>query len=198
MQAVRFLSFWIWNWLLAPDSSQRSLIERLTETNKHKLQKWFYITVLLNLGPFIVSALFEYSINKGNILCLLNNGSLPILSIGVLATNLVYLNENVPDINDKGTQDGIDGLKGKILVVSILIIIISAALYFAQSNFVSSFDASQLRYSLIASAALFVYAISCGRKMFLLQNETMKDYKAEMDAQRAALINNANNGYQTV
>jgi hypothetical protein len=196
MQAVRFLYFWLWNWLLVPDISQRNLIEKLTASNKHKLQKWFYITVLLNLGPFVFSALFEFFTRRSNFLCLLNNGSLPILSIGVLATNLVYLNENVPEISNKNTRDGIDGLKSKIFVVSVLILIVSAALYFAQSNFIGSFNSIQLRYSLIASAVLFVYAISCGRKMFLLQKETMKDYKEEIDAQRQSLTNNGNDGFK--
>ena len=197
MNIIQKVFFWIWNWFLIPDSSQQSLIVSLVNSNKHKLQKWFYITVLLNISPFLVSVMFEAAVNSGNVLCILNNGSLPILTIGILATNLVYLNENTPDISNKNEREGIDGLKGKVLVVAVLILIVSAFLYFAQSNFVNSFNGNQLKYSLYTSVILFVYSVSCGRKMFLLQKETMKDYKDAMETQKQALLSGNHNGFTT-
>jgi hypothetical protein len=118
----------------------------------------------------------------GNIelLCFINNGSLPIISFGIVTTNFVYLIENLST-----DREIYSNLKTLTTVYAIILIFVLALLFIFQSNFLDSFTHSQLTLSLGLSIVCFVLSVSLGKKMFLLQNKLVSIFedvfKEQMD-----------------
>lgn len=182
------INFWLWNWIFIPSNEQKNLITGLRDNNHHQSQTWFFMTVILNLGPFLVAVILERIIHPDNILCFLNNGSLPILSFGIIATNFFYLMQNMPD----NTYEDIkiyENIKMKIYVIGSILMFLSGILYILQSNFISSFYPHFYIPSIIVSVIAFIYSISSGRKMFLLQNKFLSDFAEELKSTKNKLNN---------
>ncbi|MBO0360880.1 hypothetical protein J0X19_23170 [Hymenobacter sp. BT186] len=198
MTALNKFSFWVWNWLFFPDQDQVKVIDGLKSRHRSKSKKWFLTSVVINIFPFILAAIVEAIINNSNILCFLNNGSLPILCMSIVATNLFYLQENIPSDLKPEEVDSYDTLKSTILTIGFIILITSTILYIFQSNFLSNFNYSHLWISLIISTLTLGYSISCGKKMFLLQKSYILSYREKLDQDRKNLNDRDNtDGFTT-
>ncbi|MER0441598.1 hypothetical protein [Emticicia sp. W12TSBA100-4] len=187
--------FWIWNWIFVPSEKQKNLIYSLQQNNSSQSQKWFFIVVVLNLFPFIIASIIERILHSDNFLCFLNNGSIPILSFGILATNFFYLIENVPE-NDPEYREIYENMKLKVTVVTIILLFISTILYIFQSNFINYFLPQYYTLSIVISTVILIYSVSGGRKMFLLQNKFLLDFATTIDVTKKQLDDN-NDGYQS-
>jgi hypothetical protein len=177
---MKTIWFWLWNWPLLPNNKEKEIIESLANENIDETRNWLYISVLLNLFPFIFSLLIELVVNRGNWLCLLNNGSLPILAYSLLATNFFYLLENVPAVKE---STSFHNVKTRLYVLAVLTMFISAVLYIFQSNFSNEFQHGHLVYSLIISVTMLVMSIVWGSKMYLLQQEKIETYSDNLAKQ---------------
>ncbi|MEA5459851.1 hypothetical protein VB796_12420 [Arcicella sp. LKC2W] len=177
---LKVIYFWIFNWVFVPSSKQITVLNGLRENNESKSQKWFFIAVILNLAPFLLASLLEWYLHIDNFKCFLNNGSLPILSFGIIATNFFYLIENIPE-NSNQDKELYQNMKLKVSVVAIISLFISTILYVFQSNFILLFLPEHYNISIYISLIVFCYAVSCGRKMFLLQNSFLIDYAASVN-----------------
>ena len=186
------ISFLVWNWPLLPNKAEAKAIRKIASQNFDETKNWYYLSVLLNLSPFIISLGVEFFWNKSNMLCLLNNGSIPILAYSLLATNFFYLLENVPDFTE---SKSFRNVKIRLYVLSILTMFCSAILYIFQSNFVNYFHYEQLNISLIFSWSVLVLAVLWGSKMYLLQQSKIMDYANLIASEQESLNRKNNSGY---
>lgn len=163
---IKKIWFGLFNRLFFQDKVEFSLLFWLNEQNKSKGKQWFLISFILVLSPFLISLIIEFIINQEKVINILNNGSIPVLAFSIIATNLIYLLDNIPTDREVYVQ-----LKIKILVISIFIILASSILYIFQSNFVSCFSNEQLIISYLIGVFLLIISVIIGKKMFLLQNK---------------------------
>ncbi|TDB60407.1 hypothetical protein [Arundinibacter roseus] len=175
MDFLKSIYFWAFNWVFTPTTEQKNILDILRINNASKAQKWFYVSVILNLVPFILASLLEAYLHNDNLNCFLNNGTLPILSFGIIATNFFYLMENIPD-NLKEGKELYENMKLKVSVVGIVILFTTTIMYIFQSNFINNYKPEHYLVSFFVSLILFFYSISCAKKMFLLQNSMLEDY----------------------
>jgi len=189
-----WLWFWLWSWPLLPNKKEAEVLKDLQDENSDETKNWIYISVLLNLFPFVFSLAIEYFNNNQNLLCLVNNGSLPILAYSLLATNFFYLLENVPSFdNSKSFQN----IKTRLYVLAVLTMFISAVLYVFQSNLINGFHNNHLRISAGVSTLMLIMAIAWGSKMYLLQQKKIADYAEGVNEERRRLITqNDGDGYE--
>jgi hypothetical protein len=169
------VNFWIFNWIFVPSPEQVDRLEDLTRNNLSKSQKWFFISVILNVAPFILAGVLEAYLHSDNLKCFLNNGTLPILSFGIISTNFFYLLENIPG-NLTDDKELYENMKLKITVLSIICLFIATTMYILQSNFIGNFGNNHYWPSIIFSIVVLIYSVSCAKKMFLLQNIFLTDY----------------------
>jgi hypothetical protein len=169
------VNFWIFNWIFVPSSEQVDRLENLKRNNLSKSQKWFFISVVLNVAPFILAGCLEAYLHSDNLKCFLNNGTLPILSFGIISTNFFYLLENIPD-NLSDDKELYENMKLKITVLGIICLFIATTMYIFQSNFLVNFGNSHYWPSIVFSIVVLIYSVSCAKKMFLLQNGFLTDY----------------------
>lgn len=169
------LKFWVFNWIFFPSPEQVDRLENLKRNNSSKSQKWFFISVVLNIAPFFLAGGLEAYLHSDNLKYFLNNGTLPILSFGIISTNFFYLLENIPE-NSTGDRELYENIKLKITVLGIICLFIATILYVFQSNFIDNFENNHYWPSIVFSSIILIYSISCAKKMFLLQNGFLTDY----------------------
>ena len=172
-KTISWFWFLLWSWPLLPSAKEARVLKALESDNRDETRNWLFISVIINLMPFLFSVLIEFYNNKKNLSHLLNNGSLPILAYGLLATNFFYLLENVPDF--AGSRN-FQNLKTRLCALSILTMFFAAILYVLQSNWINSFQQSHLKVSFYASTLLLLFSIAWGSKMHLLQHKKISDY----------------------
>lgn len=178
---VKKIWFGVFNFPFLYSLSDFNVLFWITSHHRKKAVQWFQYSVLMNLAPFLISFLISYCIDPSNIYCFVNNGSLPIIAFGILATNMVYLIENIPN----GRETYIS-LKSSTMNFSIIIVFLAAILYIFQSNFLNHFTQRYLSISLYISLFILVMSIVFGKKMFLLQNKLIslfeENFKEQMDS----------------
>ena len=180
MLFIRKIWFGLFNFPFLYSISEFNVLFWLSSHHRKKTVQWFLISVLLNLVPFLVSILIAYLTDPDNLLCFINNGSLPIIAFGIVATNLVYLIENIST-----ERETYSNLKNSTLIFSVILIFPAAILYVFQSNLLEHFTPVHLKISLWVSIFIFIMSVVMGKKMFLLQNKLVslfeERFKDQMD-----------------
>lgn len=177
---IKKIWFGIFNFPYLYSYSEFNVLFWLSQHHRKKSFFWLLISVILNLFPFLLTIVIAYCTGNIELLCFINNGSLPIISFGIVTTNFVYLIENLST-----DREIYSNLKTLTTVYAIILIFVLALLFIFQSNFLDSFTHSQLTLSLGLSIVCFVLSVSLGKKMFLLQNKLVSIFedvfKEQMD-----------------
>ena len=167
------------NWFFFFSSEHISRIEKAKNSNKENYRTWLFLTVILPLAPFIVSVLIHFFYHgfddAGTII---NNGSLPIISFGIISSGVLYLLEKV----DKKDLV-IEQIKSRIMAIALLILFLTAALFILQSTYLKTVDGSidsetknvQNIILFAVSIILFWYARRVGENMFFIQKKMVED-----------------------
>jgi ABC-type multidrug transport system fused ATPase/permease subunit len=131
---------------------------------------WKLITVFLPLLTFLLVFVLNVIINicqTDKYLSFFNNGSLPIISFGILTSGMPFLLEvleNQPDYHI---------VRRRVMSIAMFFLFLSATLYILQTLSIVQNNFSLLTNLVLATLSVFVFfsSNSIGYKMFLLQSK---------------------------
>ncbi len=165
------------DWIYFFDKSDESNFEKIFSNPKNtglssELVTWKLITVSLPVVTFLSVAILNVLTNinqPGLFLGFLNNGSLPIISFGIITSGMPYLLEQLQDYPDFHI------IRRRIMAIALIFLFLSASLYIVQTLFIIN---TKLNYItsfilLITSIFVFFFARSIGVKMFVLQSRNI-------------------------
>lgn len=140
---------------------------------------WKLLSVFLPLLTFLLVVVLNLITNSLDLNCFfsfVNNGSLPIISFGIISSGMPYLLEQLKDYPDHQTS------RRRVMAISLFFLFLSSALYILQTLSIisSKLDNATSMFILILSAYVFIFASSIGFKMFLLQSKNIKPFAEEL------------------
>lgn len=174
--------FGISNFIFLRSISEFNVLFWLNEQNKSNGNKWVFYSFFINITPFLVAVIIQNIISPDEVLTLINNGTLPVLSFSIIATNFIYLIENI-----SSDRDIYYNIKSNLTGLSIILVLVSSILYILQSNFVTYFNDSNLNSSFIFSLIVLFFSLVVGKKMFLIQNKFISDFEKRFKNQMDSL-----------
>jgi len=182
------------NWVFFLTKKQKRKLNTIRANNIEDYKTWSVYAVLLPLAAylfaFLVNVLFmanhfhcwSFTDLWKEIFTTLNNGSLPIIGFGIVSSSISYLME-VIDEGNPSQKTNLAYLRRKIMSISVLILFLTSALYILQSinrNYIAISE-QQETVVFIVTIIILILAISSGRKMFLLQKNTIQvDFAASV------------------
>lgn len=152
---------------------------------------WKLITAYLPIFTFLVALI----INLVTINCpttsffkILNNGSLPIISFGIITSGVPYIMERL-----EKEQTDYHLIRRRVMAVALIFMFLTAILYILQTLEVVSTTYNYLSNIIITFLSLcgLVFSLTIGYKMFLLQSDTIQDYGQDVKNNVDNLINNS-------
>lgn len=165
------------------EKSNKNLNDILTNDKNKGLKEefitWKLITVFLPLLTFLLVVL----LNLLTIDCktetfygFVNNGSLPIISFGIITSGMPYLLEQLQNFPD------FQATRRRVMAISLFFLFLSASLYILQTlSIISNQFTNWTRFVLLViSIYIFLFSCSIGYKMFLLQSKNIKDFDEEI------------------
>jgi len=169
---------------------------------KSDFHTWTIITIALPILTFTVAAIFNCILSP-NVDYILNNwpkfllnGSVPIISFGIISSGVSYLMEEL-DSNTPVVQS----IRRRVMGIAIIFLFLTSILYIFQS--VSTVSETLKCVAnlilLILSSVVCIFSISIGLKMYLLQNSMVADYgkslKSNVDNMGENLLNAFGDGH---
>lgn len=150
------------------NKEQEATLHDIKNDNLEELKSWTLFTVVLPLTTFTVAVFINSLLSK----CFLsewskflNNGSLPIISFGIISSALSYLVDKL-----SGNNNTIFELRKRVTAVAVLLLFITSSLFILQSaSFVEISPIIQL-IILIVSILFTIYSVQLGKLMFILQS----------------------------
>lgn len=149
---------------------------------------WKLITVFLPLLTFLLVLVLNIVTNICSFdkyLSFLNNGSLPIISFGILTSGMPYLLEvmqNHPDYHI---------VRRRVMSIALFYLFLSASLYILQTLTIIQHSFNVLTNLLLAFISIYVFfsSNSVGYKMFLLQSKNIPNYDESVEVDVKGLQN---------
>ena len=140
---------------------------------------WKLLTVYLPLVTFLLVLILNLSTNNFDISCFysfINNGSLPIISFGIISSGMPYLLEQLKDFPDYQSA------RRRVMAISLFFLFLSASLYIIQTFSIISTNLNNLSRFLILIFSIYIFlsSSSIGFKMFLLQTKNIKSYDEDL------------------
>ena len=140
---------------------------------------WKLITVFLPLVTFALALILNVATNLADtskFLSYFNNGSLPIISFGILTSGMPYLLEQLQDYPDFHI------IRRRVMSVALIFLFLSASLYILQTLTILNSQINILTNWLFFALSLltFITSSSIGYKMFLLQSKNAIKFEEEM------------------
>lgn len=142
----------------------RSLIEELIT--------WKILSVALPIATFLVAL----SINLATNMCrpelfysFVNNGSIPIISFGILTSGMPYLLEQLGEYPDFHT------IRRRVMAIAMIFLFLSSCLYTIQTLQIVSTKLNCIANFILMSTSIvvFLFSSSIGFKMFVLQSKNI-------------------------
>lgn len=146
---------------------------------KSEFITWKLITVFLPLFTFLLVVILNMLTNILKVdafYSFLNNGSLPIISFGIITSGMPYLLEQLGDYPD------LQIVRRRVMAISLFFLFLSASIYIIQTLSIISKELNDVTnlFLLILSIYVFLFSSSIGYKMFLLQSKNIKSYDQEI------------------
>lgn len=173
------------DWIYFFDKSDESNFEKIFSNPKNtglssELVTWKLITVSLPVVTFLSVAILNVLTNinqPGLFLGFLNNGSLPIISFGIITSGMPYLLEQLQDYPDFHI------MRRRIMAIALIFLFLSASLYIVQTLFIINTKLNCITsfIMLITSIFVFFFARSIGVKMFVLQSRNINGLADEIE-----------------
>lgn len=140
---------------------------------------WKLLTVFLPLITFIAVVILNLMISGWEIECFysfFNNGSLPILSFGIISSGMPYLLEQLKEFPDY------QATRRRVMALSMFVLFLSASLYILETlSTISTQSGMGFKTTIfISSIYIFLAASSIAYKMFLLQSRNIKEYAEDI------------------
>lgn len=161
--------FWLRNWIFLPDAEEVNELQSLSTANKKRIRNWVIFSVGLPFLPVIVTFLINV-LFEGFQLEFLVTGSIPIVAFGIISSNISYLTERLSK-----TSKVVEIMKKRILGVGVLILFLLVCVFVVESVVKFDLKDRERTYLFISSMILLFYSISIGIKMFLFQDESVKN-----------------------
>jgi hypothetical protein len=168
------------DWIFFFNQRNRTDLNRiLTDVNHEDIPGEFItyklITVFLPVVPFAIVLLLNIclSVNNSELwFSFVNNGSLPIISFGIISAGMPYLLEQLEEFPEYHI------IRRRVMAVSLVFLFLSASMYIFQTVYVISLKLNFLTnvISLILSLYIFFFSASIGYKMFVLQTKNIETF----------------------
>ena len=160
------------NKILADKSKNKDLLSEFIT--------WKLITVFLPLLTFVIvlflNLITSYSASN-NYFSFINNGSLPIISFGILTSGMPYLLEQLQDYPEYHV------VRRRVMSIALFFLFLSATLYILQTLTIlqSGFSCFTNWILLILSVYVFLFSNTVGYKMFLLQSKNINEFSTDVN-----------------
>ncbi|WP_035805698.1 hypothetical protein [Lunatimonas lonarensis] len=179
---MKKIGFFITDWIFFFEKESYEKLKTIVnkKENMSELITWKLIIVYLPLITFFSVFLINLLIN---IFCysryyyLFNNGSLPIISFGIITSGMPYLIERLEDYPD------FHSMRRRVVAVSMIFLFLTVALYIFQTIQFPGLRINSLSKSIITISSIFafLFAFSIGIKMFLLKSENVKSFDEDIN-----------------
>ena len=158
----------------------RILSHPLNRDLKGELVTWKLITVILPVVTFLVVLILNITTNIDKpvlFLQFMNNGSLPIISFGILTSGMPYLLEQLQ------TYPDFHVIRRRVMAIAMIFLFLSASLYTLQTLHIinQSLNCWTSLLLLVASIYVFFFSSTIGFKMFALQSRNITSLPEEME-----------------
>lgn len=168
------------DWIFFFNPKNKENLNRILSAEKNKelseeFITWKLITVFLPLIPFVLVLVLNMSTNPDStnlFFSFLNNGSLPIISFGIISSGMPYLLERLSEFPEYHL------IRRRVMAVSLFFLFLSAALYIFQTLYLFNVKINLITNiaSLFLSLYVFTASGSIGYKMFILQSKNIPPY----------------------
>jgi hypothetical protein len=131
------------------------------------------ITVFLPVVPYMIVLLLNILLNaecSSTWFTFVNNGSLPIISFGIISAGMPYLLEQLEE------YPNFHIIRRRVMAVAMIFLFLTAAMYIFQTISGLRLGALTNWTSFILSAYIFFFCASIGYKMFILQSKNIKSF----------------------
>lgn len=131
------------------------------------------ISVWLPVVPYAIVTLLNILINIHAIstwFAFVNNGSLPIISFGIVSAGMPYLLEKLEEYPNFYV------MRRRVMGVSLVFLFLTAAMYIFQTISGLKLNILTNVVSLILSLYIFLFCASIGYKMFILQSKNIQTF----------------------
>lgn len=190
------INYGITDWIYCFNDKNKINLNKIASSDKNKAFKeelitWKLITVYLPIVTFISVIFLNLITNLDKLelfFSFVNNGSLPIISFGIITSGMTYLLERLEEFPD------FYSIRRRVMAVSLIFLFLSAVLYILQTLLVISATMSCISNGIILfiSIWVFLFAKSLGVKMFTLQSKNVslsfdEDMKNSIDSLKDSL-----------
>jgi hypothetical protein len=153
------------------------------EKNKETIEElvtWKLLTVILPLITFLVVLILNIITNIKTphlFYSFINNGSLPIISFGIITSGMPYLLEQLRDFPE------FHAIRRRVMTIAIFFLFLSSSIYILQTLHIINKELSCFTnlFLLISSVYVFLTSKSIGVKMFLLQSKNIQTYEENVN-----------------
>jgi hypothetical protein len=183
--------FKLTEWVYLFDEKNKQALNRIVTNKKnkdikHEFLTWQLITVLLPVVTFLFVFIFNMattnffkfglavSVNKA--ISIFNNGSLPIISFGILTSGMPYLLEQLKVYPEYHI------IRRRVMAVSLTFLFLSASLYVIQTLNILNNKLNLFTSILIIASSIYVFFFACsiGFKMYLLQSSNVSEFDEDI------------------
>lgn len=173
------------DWIFFFNEDQSNDINKLANNPKFKsdFKTWIMISVALPILTYLFAAFINILLGDG--LCyfmanwhkILINGSLPIISFGIISSGVPFLMDEVTGVNAPYQK-----IRKRVMSIALLFLFLTSGLYILQTLGVVLDKLSQLTSFIIFSFSIYIaaFSISVGFKMYLLQSSILNDLGSDI------------------
>ncbi|MBL7682032.1 MAG: hypothetical protein JNK00_01635 [Flavipsychrobacter sp.] len=183
--------FQISDWIFFFTKEQVKLVNdvKIREKVISDFKSWILISIILPFFTYLLAAIFNVLLcdNIGMVMSdwpkIFINGSLPIISFGIISSGVPFLMEDLSILNPEVSR-----IRRRVMAVALLLLFLTASFYIFQTISVINdrLDKAGSALVLFLSVIIAFFSVSVGFKMFLLQSSFQKGIDEE-------IRNNANN-----
>jgi hypothetical protein len=164
------------NILFLNEDLQKTL-RHLQKNNTQQYKTWIIFSVIIPLATYIISIAVNVLISGlTDWEKVVNNGSLTIISLGLLTSGVPYLLEKL----DKDDEN-IDIIRGRAMAIAMVLIFLSSAWSIFQTTSLALFSICpfikniQNLVTLVVGVLIFLYSAHVSLNMFLLQKKAIEN-----------------------
>lgn len=187
------IGFKLTEWIFFFDQKNKEnlnkiLTHQINKDLKGELVTWKLITVVLPVVTFFVVLILNISTNIDKpelFLQFMNNGSLPIISFGILTSGMPYLLEQLQ------TYPDFHIIRRRVMAIAMIFLFLSASLYTLQTLHIINerLNCCTSLLLLLASIYVFFFSSSVGFKMFVLQSRNINSLPEDIEQNIQGLQN---------
>ena len=155
----------------------RDQLNLIQDKNKEQYKTWIIFSVIIPFATYIISIVVTFLISGlKDWEKIVNNGSLTIISLGLLTSGVPYLLEKLDKHNT-----GIDLIRSRAMAFAMVLIFLSSAWSIFQTTSLALFSSCPFINTLqnitvlIIGIAIFAYSFCVSLNMFLLQKKAVEE-----------------------